>query len=300
MKKIIYELKKTNYIKMLLMYTVVLVAGNLLIQIMYNSNSNSEILEEKKMYEEGLEANDEELNELFKKELVIIDYCIENNISYKSLSAITNLEKNKILVPVVLILIVICRCKSITVENENKTWILLKMYIKEPRRIWVMKNISGVCQTLVMLGLFVVIALLYGTLKYQSFENIKLIYDESRVVVGNYTGDIVNMLSSLTLKAIIYGELGYLMVMCIDSKIVIAGLWLIIVMENNIYNLLSSYRISKLLPFEYFDTFENLVDRNIQQIFVAILYMLGFVIVIKYASLKILKKSLDGGFRWKM
>lgn len=89
--------------------------------------------EEKEDYidiENTIGDNDEGLNinEMCDKKIAILDYSIDNGITYQQLSIVSNLEKNSLLIDFIIIILIYISYSIINIEDECGTWKNIYIY----------------------------------------------------------------------------------------------------------------------------------------------------------------------------
>lgn len=140
------------------------------------------------------------INEVCDENIAIINYCIENEIPYQQLSIAGNLEKNTLLIGLIIIILIYITYSIVNVEDECCTWkniyILNKM---DSKRIVLKKKMTQYATMLLSVFLFYAIAFIFGMIMYGDWNNIKLEYINGIVIEGNYNNELINILPSFYL-----------------------------------------------------------------------------------------------------
>lgn len=299
-REITDEFKKIRVWKYLLSLSVVLLLGNIIISILFNDDglsSKEALLKEKESYEEIIrELPDEEdsygIKEGCKEQIALIDYNVEHeSFYYQRLSVVSNLAKNKNLINILLIFLILLSGACVSVEDDNDTWKNLIVLKKGKRKdIYINKKVAYFYFIGIVTGIFLIVALGFGLFRYGGFENIKLIYKDGAVKKGTYTGDIIDLLVAIVVKAIVYGGITFYLVLRHGKVIGTVIPTLMLLAEGMIETFLKGYSIGKFLPFRQMYILENITGQRTGEILVALIYLAIIMVLIDFAAYVRMKK----------
>ncbi len=303
MTGIINEMKKLNLRGMLIAMLICFVLSNVVISFLFHDSSfrsQSALEDEKNLYVETLASieNDKEdehnMKNICEEKIAIIDYCISNNIPYQQLSVPSNLAKNTIAANFVIIFIVLLVNSLITVEFRNDTWKnIIVITNGNARKILLKKKMA---EYLIILGTivsFLVVAVVYGAVVYRNWSNISVDYVGGAIVVSTYNQEIINMLVSLFVKAVVYGSMAFLLAVIFkEKKIAVIGITLLILFENTIYGFLSTFHFSSILPYRYLHILENVCDYQMATRWKAMGYTVFLLLCVNMLAVYSFKKKI--------
>lgn len=300
MNSIFDELKKISFVKILIVLIIVLVLGNFVINLLYNDNryDSLQLLEEEK--ENYIEMKntigdiEEELNinEMCDENIAIINYCIENEIPYQQLSIAGNLEKNTLLIGLIIIIIIYITYSIVNVEDECCTWKNIYILNKtDSKRIVLKKKMTQYATMLLSVFLFYAIAFIFGMIMYGDWNNIKLEYINGIVVEGNYNNELINILPNFLFRSIFYTELTFCLT-CIlkKSKVALIIPILVVLFEKNIGDLLKIMKIDSIFPIKYLQIVNEVTANTTKEIIIAISYIIVTAIILSILSVIGVKK----------
>lgn len=288
-----HELKKINIIKFIVALLIFLTVGNIAIGFLYNEkqfSSQKALMQERNIYVEAKENIDQEdsygIEDICDEEIAKIDYCMDNDIPYKQLSVASNLVKNGLFVSIITIFIMMIVYNIVAVEDENNTWKNLLIINKiNYKRIYVRKKIAGLLAALGIVIIFIGFVLLFGTIRYHSWGNVNLLYQDGKIVLGKYNNEIINMIICLIVKGIVYSSIAFL-IACITkkSRIAIVIPIVLLMFESTIKSVLEQFKIANILPFKYMNILENVSSFGMKEIVLAMIYMLVLLICMDIGS----------------
>lgn len=293
MRCIRHELKKINIIKFIVALLIFLTVGNIAIGFLYNEkqfSSQKALMQERNIYVEAKENIDQEdsygIEDICDEEIAKIDYCMDNDIPYKQLSVASNLVKNGLFVSIITIFIMMIVYNIVAVEDENNTWKNLLIINKiNYKRIHVRKKIAGFLAALGIVIIFIGFVLLFGTIRYHSWGNVNLLYQDGKIVLGKYNNEIINMIICLIVKGIVYSSIAFLIAcMTKKSRIAIVIPIVLLMFESTIKSVLEQFKISNILPFKYMNILENVSSFGMKEIVLAMIYMLVLLICMDIGS----------------
>lgn len=293
MRCIRHELKKINIIKFIVALLIFLTVGNIAIGFLYNEkqfSSQKALMQERNIYVEAKENIDQEdsygIEDICDEEIAKIDYCMDNDIPYKQLSVASNLVKNGLFVSIITIFIMMIVYNIVAVEDENNTWKNLLIINKiNYKRIHVRKKIAGLLAALGIVIIFIAFVLLFGTIRYHSWGNVNLLYQDGKIVLGKYNNEIINMIICLIVKGIVYSSIAFLIAcMTKKSRIAIVIPIVLLMFESTIKSVLEQFKISNILPFKYMNILENVSSFGMKEIVLAMIYMLVLLICMDIGS----------------
>lgn len=288
-----HELKKINIIKFIVALLIFLTVGNIAIGFLYNEkqfSSQKALMQERNIYVEAKENIDQEdsygIEDICDEEIAKIDYCMDNDIPYKQLSVASNLVKNGLFVSIITIFIMMIVYNIVAVEDENNTWKNLLIINKiNYKRIHVRKKIAGLLAALGIVIIFIGFVLLFGTIRYHSWGNVNLLYQDGKIVLGKYNNEIINMIICLIVKGIVYSSIAFLIAcMTKKSRIAIVIPIVLLMFESTIKSVLEQFKISNILPFKYMNILENVSSFGMKEIVLAMIYMLVLLICMDIGS----------------
>lgn len=288
-----HELKKINIIKFIVALLIFLTVGNIAIGFLYNEkqfSSQKALMQERNIYVEAKENIDQEdsygIEDICDEEIAKIDYCMDNDIPYKQLSVASNLVKNGLFVSIITIFIMMIVYNIVAVEDENNTWKNLLIINKiNYKRIHVRKKIAGLLAALGIVIIFIAFVLLFGTIRYHSWGNVNLLYQDGKIVLGKYNNEIINMIICLIVKGIVYSSIAFLIAcMTKKSRIAIVIPIVLLMFESTIKSVLEQFKISNILPFKYMNILENVSSFGMKEIVLAMIYMLVLLICMDIGS----------------
>ena len=279
MNSIFDELKKISFVKILIVLIIVLVLGNFVINLLYNDNRYDSLKfleEERENYIEmkntiGDIEEELDINEMCDENIAIINYCIENEIPYQQLSIAGNLEKNTLLIGLIIIILIYITYCIVNVEDECCTWkniyILNKM---DSKRIVLKKKMTQYATMLLSVFLFYAIAFIFGMIMYGDWNNIKLEYINGIVIEGNYNNELINILPNFLFRSIFYTELTFCLT-CIfkKSKVALIIPILVVLFEKNIGDLLKIMKIDSIFPIKYLQIVNEVTANTTKEIIIA-------------------------------
>lgn len=293
MRCIRHELKKINIIKFIVALLIFLTVGNIAIGFLYNEkqfSSQKALMQERNIYVEAKENIDQEdsygIEDICDEEIAKIDYCMDNDIPYKQLSVASNLVKNGLFVSIITIFIMMIVYNIVAVEDENNTWKNLLIINKiNYKRIYVRKKNAGLLAALGIVIIFIGFVLLFGTIRYHSWGNVNLLYQDGKIVLGKYNNEIINMIICLIVKGIVYSSIAFL-IACITkkSRIAIVIPIVLLMFESTIKSVLEQFKIANILPFKYMNILENVSSFGMKEIVLAMIYMLVLLICMDIGS----------------
>lgn len=300
MNSIFDELRKISIIKMVLVLMLVLILGNFIIGLLYNDNryESLQLLEEEKEdyidMKNTIGDNDDGLNinEMCDKKIAILDYSIDNGITYQQLSIVSNLEKNSLLIDFIIIILIYISYSIINIEDECGTWKNIYILNKaDCKRIVLKKKMAEYASVLLSVFLLYAIAFLFGILMYGDWNNIKLEYVNGIVIERNYNNELVNMMSNVLFRAFFYSEETFCLA-CILKKGKMALLIpiLIVIFENNIGHFLEMIKIDMIFPIKYIQIFREVTSNTTKEIIMAITYIVITTIILNILSITGIKK----------
>lgn len=294
------EFKKIRAWKYLLLLSMVLLVGNIIISILFNDDglsSKEALLKEKQSYEEIIREMSNEgdaygINEGCEEQIALIDYNLEHgSFYYQRLSVVSNLAKNKNLITILLVFLILLSGACVSVENDNDTWKNLIVLKKGKRKdIYINKKVAYFYFVGIAIGIFLIVALGYGIFRYGGFENIKLVYIGGDVKKGTYTGDIIDLLVSIVVKAIVYGGITFYLVLRHGKVLGTVIPTLMLLAEGMIEMFFQRYSIGKYLPFRQMYILENITGQSIGEILVALIYLTIIMGLIDFAAYVRMKK----------
>ncbi len=296
------ELKKINSVSTVIAILVFIFIGNIVITFFYHDSSFSSkkaLYDERDMYAETLETYREgiedeyDMKDICIKKIAIIDYCIENNIPYQQLSVISNLSKNVLLINFIIIFMLLLVYNLISVEYSNGTWKYLIILNKgNYKRIMLKKKLAVYTIILGVTFIFLVSAIIYGSVVYKEWSNVVIDYINGKIIVTTYTSEIINMIIGLLVRGIVYGSLTFLLAVILkEKKIGIIGMVLLVLFENTIYTFLDNFKVSVVLPYRYLYILENVSDYQALIVGKAVIYIIVFLVLLNLLTYWLLKNK---------
>ncbi|MCR5667547.1 MAG: hypothetical protein K6G05_00665 [Lachnospiraceae bacterium] len=304
LRRIFYELKKIEFYKYLLVMLVILLIGNMGISFLYNEDkfdSIEELEEEKQIYIDAVQSVQGEdqygVVQTCEEEISIIDYCINNDIPYKQLTIWGNIAKNRNLLGVVLIILLLAIHSVNAVEDDNNTWKNMVVANQNDfRSIFYRKIITIYSLILLLLLFFVGFIVIFGAIRYGTWSNINLYFENDKLIVGTYNFEIIELIVSFIVQGMFYGSVVFL-ISCIIKKSRTLFIIPIVVMllEGVIASILERFKnVAGVLPFAKLRIIENLYSYSKVDDIKAIVYILLCIVVMHVFAYYMLRRKVCG------
>ena len=300
MRALLYEYKKNKVCPYIIFAVLILLVGNVIIGFLYHDSTfgNRDRLEEERQFfvtalEEAGEDADVFIQETCEEKISIISYCIEHDIPYGQLSIYSNFVKNNMLLGLIICLIALVSYNFVAVEDENGTWKNLILASKgRLDKIYFRKKIAAVLAVILVNLIFILVAFLYGAIRYGNWNDVNISYAEGQIILSSYSNQIQNVIISGMVRGTVYSSLAFLIACSFRrSKIALISLIVLTLGESTINNFLNNFKISKFLPFHYLEILENFHDYPVKTQIIAMIYVAFMLAIFHVVSYTIIKRK---------